>query len=116
MSSCREASGLGVVASGQPGCGLSPVDNRGVEAVAMSDTSSFAGLLGLRAADAARWCPLVAFVMCDSCEIIDDAFRAACFCWATAMGDRISLMCLSMKTGFFFESFNLWKRSSGFSS
>jgi hypothetical protein len=26
--------------------------------------------------------------------------RAACFCWATAIGDRMSLMCLSIKTGF----------------
>lgn len=45
-----------------------------------------------------------------------EALRAACFCWATAMGERISLMCLSMKTGFFCASLSFWKSRSGFSS
>lgn len=48
----------------------------------------------------------------------DDAasFRAACFCCATTIGDRISRICLSMKTGFFLASLSFWKSSKGFSS
>ena len=49
-------------------------------------------------------------------DAMSEAFLAACFCCATTIGERMSLMCLSMKTGFFFASLSFWNRSKGFSS
>ena len=45
-----------------------------------------------------------------------EALRAACFFWAMAIGDWMSLMCLSMKTGFLDASLSFWKSRRGFSS
>ena len=42
--------------------------------------------------------------------------RMACLADATVMGDLMSLMCRSMKTGFALFSFSRWKSMSGFSS
>jgi len=100
--------------SGHPGCGLSPVsDGVGVE---RSCTCSFGGRIIGREVDRALVWPAVAIVVVDSVVMMEEALRAACFCWATAMGERMSLMCFSMKTGFFLASLSFWKRSRGFSS
>jgi hypothetical protein len=110
-----------IIPSGHPGAGLMAVaiPGAGAPALALRSTWSWGG----------RWraredvdgvfpaCPRVApEVPVDPLVMMEDALRAACFCWATAIGERISLMCLSIKTGFFLASLSFWKRRRGFSS
>jgi hypothetical protein len=96
--------------SGHPACGVVPV-NRGAGGV-MSLTSNLGGRVDVLP------CPDedLLFDWLDDDSEATDALRNACFCCATAMGERMSLMCLSMKTGFFFTSLSFWKSRRGFSS
>jgi hypothetical protein len=110
----------GDVTSGQPGWGVTPpVGNEGLDPDKRLLTSIRGGLDPVLV-----WptgCVAEDVVGAESDPALEgrtlvDAFRAACFCCATAMGERMSLICLSMKTGFFLESLSFWNRRRGFSS
>lgn len=110
LSSLDLFSTIGDMTSGQPACGVVPV--RGGAGADRSLTSSLGGR-----ATALPWPAATGLLECEGvtlgvllllfvCSDETEALRNACFCWATAIGERISLICLSMKTGFFFASFN----------
>lgn len=61
-----------------------------------SCTSSFGGRGALREVEGC-----LEWVLVEGVGATLEAFLAACFCCATAIGDRMSFICLSMKTGFF---------------